>query len=441
MVDKPAAANAPEPARKGKPASRNPWAWVPSLYYAEGIPYAIVMLVSIIMYKDMGISNKDIAFFTSWLSLPWVIKPLWSPFVDMFRKKRSWIVAMQFLIGVGLSGVALTIPATAFFQYTLMFFFLLAFSSATHDIAADGFYMLALDKHNQAFYAGIRGTFYRIAMITAQGILVIIAGTLAKTSGVVHAWTVVFYIVTGLFFLFAIYHLFVLPFPASDKPAVSEGSGSVFKNFVRTFALFFQKNKIGLVIAFLLVYRLGEAQLLSLVAPFLKDPREVGGLALTTQQIGIVSGTVGVVGLLCGGIVGGILAARVGLGKALWWMFAAINLPAWVYVFLSFTQPDNIYIISAAVGFEQFCYGFGFTAYMLYMMYVCDGELKTSHYSIATGFMALSMMIPRMYSGWLEDQIGYQMFFLWVALAVIPAFFVTRALPFDPAFGKKSEAK
>ncbi|HEX2961633.1 MAG: MFS transporter [Bacteroidota bacterium] len=425
-------------AKNGKSGFRNPWAWVPSLYYAEGIPYAIVMLVSVIMYKDMGISNTDITFYTAWLNLPWVIKPLWSPFLDMFRKKRSWIISMQFLIGVGLAGVALTIPASAFFQYTIMFFFLLAFSSATHDIAADGFYMLGLDKHNQALYAGIRSTFYRIAMITAQGILVVIAGTLSKTMGVAGAWTIVFYIVTALFGLFAVYHFFMLPRPASDKPAVVDGSGSVMKNFVKTFALFFQKNKIVLILAFLLTYRLGEALLLSLVAPFLKDPRALGGLGLTTEQIGIVSGTVGVAGLLCGGIIGGIFSARVGLGKALWWMFAAINLPAWVYVMLSFTQPESIYAICVAVGFEQFCYGFGFTAYMLFMMYVCQGELKTSHYSIATGFMALSMMIPRMFAGKIEDMLGYQTFFIIAALAVVPAFLITRMLPYDPDFGKKT---
>lgn len=428
-----------ESAGKGKPSFRNPWYWVPSLYYAEGIPYAIVMLVSIVMYKDMKISNTDITFYTGWLSLPWVIKPIWSPFVDMFRKKRFWITAMQFLIGAGLAGVALTIPAASFFQYTLAFMFLIAFSSATHDIAADGFYMLGLDKHDQAFYAGIRGTFYRIAMITAQGVLVFLAGTLSASQGVVSAYKTVFLIVTALFFLFAVYHFFMLPYPDSDKPAIAEG-GHVMKNFVRTFALFFQKKKIWLVIIFLLVYRLGEAQLLSLVAPFLKDPRELGGLALTTQQVGIVSGTVGVIGLLIGGITGGILAARVGLGKSIWWMFASINTPALVYIFLSYTQPESIYLIGACIGFEQFCYGFGFTAYMLYMMYVCgDGEMKTSHYSIATGFMALSMMIPRLFAGKIEDLIGYQHFFVWAFLAVIPAFFVVRAIPYDPNFGKKSE--
>ena len=426
---------------KGKPGFRNPWAWIPSLYYAEGIPYAMVMIVSVIMYKDMGISNTDITFYTAWLNLPWVIKPLWSPFLDMFRKKRSWIVSMQFLIGVGLAGVALTIPAAAFFQYTLMFFFLLAFSSATHDIAADGFYMLGLDQHGQALYAGIRSTFYRIAMITAQGILVFFAGHMAKTMGVVSAWTIMFYIITGLFFLFAVYHFIILPYPSGDKPAVVEGSESVMKNFVKTFSLFFRKKQIILILSFLLVYRLGEALLLSLVAPFLKDPRTLGGLGLTTEQLGIVSGTVGVAGLLAGGIVGGIFSARVGLGKALWWMFAAINLPAWVYVFLSFTQPESIYVISAAVGFEQFCYGFGFTAYMLFMMYVCQGELKTSHYSIATGFMALSMMVPRMFAGKVEDMLGYQTFFIIAALAVIPAFLITRMLPYDPGFGRKTEEK
>ncbi|MGE5351078.1 MAG: MFS transporter [Acidobacteriota bacterium] len=428
-------------AKNGKPGFRNPWAWVPSLYYAEGIPYAIVMLVSAIMYKHMGISNTDITFYTAWLNLPWVIKPLWSPFLDMFKKKRSWIISMQFLIGISLAGVSFTIPTSSFFQYTLMFFFLMAFSSATHDIAADGFYMLGLDKHNQALYTGIRSTFYRIAMITAQGILVIIAGTLAKTMGVVGAWTIVFYIVTALFILFAVYHFFILPHPESDKPAIVDGSGSVMKNFRKTFVLFFQKKHIILIMAFLLLYRLGEALLLSMVSLFFKDTRDLGGLALTVDQIGFISGTIGVIGLLIGGIAGGIFAARVGLGKALWWMFAAINLPAWVYVMLSFTQPENIYAISVAVGFEQFCYGFGFTAYMLFMMYVCQGELKTSHYSIATGFMALSMMIPRMFAGKIEDMLGYQTFFIIAALAVIPAFLITRLLPYDPEFGKKTEEK
>jgi len=322
-----------------------------------------------------------------------------------------------------------------------MFFFLLAFSSATHDIAADGFYMLALDKHNQAFYAGIRSTFYRTAMITSQGILVVIAGTLEKNGTVQNAWTIVFYLITGLFFIFAIYHYIFLPCPVSDKPVKAEGTAGVIPNFVKTFALFFQKKKIGLVIIFLLIYRLGEAQLMGLIVPFLKDPRAAGGLGLTTQEVGIVSGTIGIIGLMTGGILGGIFSARVGLGKALWWMFASINIPALIYIYLSIAQPESIVVTGACMGFEQFFYGFGFTAYTLYMMSVCDGALRTAHYSIATGFMALSMMIPRMVSGWVQQQLGYRYFFIWVFLAIIPAFFITRALPIDPDFGKKPKTE
>ncbi len=619
---------------KNKPAKRNPWAWIPTLYFAEGIPYVVVMTVSVIMYKRLGISNTDIALYTSWLYLPWIIKPLWSPVVDILKKKRFWIVTMQLIVGAGLAGVALTIPIPNFFQYTLAFFWLLAFSSATHDIAADGFYMLGLSEHDQAWFVGIRSTFYRVAMIFGQGLLIILAGYIESHSGLqsvdiqvysqpkaavsqiappseikipeqegdlriltypekfnistenipkkeadsikafakqwnishgfyqkekelkaeeaggpswwdthvandleyflkkyfgptvkvkkktdiagnigviyfqlskqppegkniavnfgresgdnsisleegtrfifnsgnwnvpamaviqidpklktvssamfsarsgnIHlAWIITFAVLAGLFILFFIYHKIILPYPASDK-SVAENTSvkSVVEEFLKTFALFFKKKQIWLMLGFVLLFRLGEAQLVKLATPFLLDPQEVGGLALTTGQIGFVYGTVGIIALTLGGILGGFLAAKDGVKHWLWWMVVAMNIPDLVYVFLSYTQTTNFLLINTAVAFEQFGYGFGFTAFMLYLIYISEGDHKTSHYAICTGFMALGMMIPGMFSGWLQSIIGYQHFFVWVCIATIPAFIITKFIPLDPEFGKKSE--
>ncbi|MFC2139938.1 MFS transporter, partial [Bacteroidota bacterium] len=535
--------------------SRNPWAWIPSLYFAEGLPYVVVMTVSVIMYKRLGISNTDIALYTSWLYLPWVIKPLWSPVVDLLKTKRTWIVVTQLLIGGGLAGVALTIPIPGFFQYTLAFFWLLAFSSATHDIAADGFYMLGLSENQQAFYVGFRSTFYRVAMIVGQGILVIFAGHLETSLGIpptnfeveanprivvsqrfdpdsIHispvegelrvvavpgkleisttpttlenaefwksfaenlndlngfndspmiykapngtnqfvgnigvvyfhlsknpgageeiplnllnykgnenirilaggeyifnennwnrpalaviqlgssiedatsatfkiqsnniqyAWMFTFLVLALLFIVFFLYHKAILPYPKTDSYSIRQGKKNIFNEFFKTFLLFFKRPGIGFILAFLLLYRFGEAQLVKLAAPFLLDGKEVGGLALSTSQVGFVYGTVGIIALVVGGILGGFLAARHGLKKWLWPMVLAINIPNLVYVYLAYMKPVDLTIIAGSIAFEQFGYGLGFTAYVLYMIYIADGEYKTSHYAIATGFMALGM--------------------------------------------------
>jgi PAT family beta-lactamase induction signal transducer AmpG len=424
---------------ENKSKKKNPWLWVPSLYYAEGIPYILVMSVSVIMYKRLGISNTDIALYTSWLYLPWVIKPFWSPIVDIFKTKRSWIYTMQLLIGAGLGGVALTIPLPNFFQYTLLFFWLLAFSSATHDISADGFYMMGLSDHDQAFFVGIRSTFYRLAMITGQGLLVILAGFLEKIMKVNIAWSITFGVMAGLFVLFFLYHKFILPKPPEDVTAGKEKRENLFKDFINTFVLFFKKKRIGIIIAFLLLYRLGEAQLVKMAPPFLLDSTSTGGLHLSTEEVGFIYGTIGVAALVIGGILGGYLASRNGLKHWIWWMITAINLPNLVYVLLSFTQPKSDLIIGGLIAVEQFGYGFGFTAYMLYMIYVSVGEFRTSHFAIATGFMALGMMLPGMVSGWLQELLGYQYFFIWIVIATIPAFIVTRFIDLDPDFGKKKK--
>ncbi len=611
---------------------RSPWFWVPSLYFAEGIPYVIVMMVSVIMYKRLGVSNTDIALYTSWLYLPWVIKPFWSPIVDIFRTKRFWIIAMQLVVGAGLAGVAFTIPLPGFFQMTLAFMWLLAFSSATHDIAADGFYMLGLDQHEQAWYVGIRSTFYRFAMITGQGLLIILAGFIETNSGlpdidievtaapgiqqavfaspdsivfneengaihfitvpkqpaiaahpiarqkadslkswakewntthgftkseivlsaeeakanestwhayitkplekILHkyfgaelkapsekegniglvfirlsaepqddqnivlnfgyhsgdksialmegqrlefnrtnwktpaatliqldpklhssssavfkgragniplAWSITFFFLTVMFIAFFIYHKIILPYPVSDKPAPTEGFKTVLKEFAETFMLFFKKERIGLILAFLLLYRLAESQLVKLASPFLLDAQELGGMALTTGEVGFIYGTVGILFLTIGGLLGGFLAAKNGLKYWIWIMALAINIPDVVYVYLSYAQPDNFWIINACVAAEQFGYGFGFTAYMLFMIFVSEGKYKTAHFAIATGFMALGMMIPGMFSGWLQEIIGYQHFFIWVMIATIPGFLIIPFIPLDKTFGMKKD--
>ncbi len=617
-----------------QPASRGAWAWIPTLYFAQGIPYVVVMTMSVIMYKRLGVSNTDIALYTSWLYLPWVIKPLWSPLVELLGTKRQWILVMQLLVGAALGCVALTLPGPAFFQVTLGIFWLLAFASATHDIAADGFYMLALNKHDQAWFVGVRSTFYRLAMIAGQGLLIMLAGAIEthtglpaialqvaarpgavalapvdpaavkspavagapvrlvatpasltldptpKTTGEINdlvararqwnrsagvygapeaqtnstttgaaapswwsrrvatprgdflrrhfaaksataqrsdaagpagvflislsarpekdvvvtfgrdsgdagikllegdrftfnpsnwntpvmavvqldpknrgateatflaragniplAWSITFYTLAGLFVTLFVYHRFALPKPIADTAATVRTRRNPLVEFFATFGAFFRKADILRSLAFLLLYRLAEAQLMKIASLFLLDAREAGGLGLSTSAVGFVYGTVGVVALTLGGLAGGFVAARNGLRYWLPFMVCAIHLPNLVFVYLSFVQPENLWFITTAVAVEQFGYGFGFAAYMIYMLYVAQGEHQTAHYAICTGFMALGMMIPGMVTGWIQEIIGYQHFFIWVMICTIPGFLVTALIRPDRSFGKKA---
>ncbi len=421
-----------------KPAARNPWAWVPSLYVAEGIPYVLAVTVSVVLYKRLGISNTDIALYTSWLYLPWVIKPLWSPFVDLLKTKRYWILLMQLLVGTSLACIAFTIPAPRFFQYTLAFFWLMAFSSATHDIAADGFYMLALSQDLQAAFAGVRTTFYRIATIGTKGGLVVFAGILeGRGHDVSTAWSITFFLAAAIMASLLLYHFFLIPHPATDRPVARLPSASFGSEFFHAFGLFFRKKGIVTILLFFLFYRFAETQLVKIIVPFLLDPRSQGGLGLTTSAVGVIYGTVGVIALLLGGLFGGYAIYRNGLRFWIWIMVFSMHLPDLAFVYLSHAMPENPLLINLAVAVEQFGYGFGFTAYTMFMIMVSEGEYKTVHYALSTGIMALGMMIPAMFSGWLQEHLGYPNYFLWVMLATIPGFIVTALVKIDPEFGKK----
>jgi len=431
----------------------NPWYWIPTLYFAEGIPYFIVNNISVIMFTNMGMSKGQMAWYTSLLYLPWVIKPLWSPFVDIIKTKRWWIMAMQIIMSAAFALVAFTLPHpsaeviaaggtdVSLFTVTLVLFWITAFASATHDIAADGFYMHALDPGDQSLFVGIRSTFYRLSSIFGQGVLVVIAGLLErKTGDIPQAWSVTLLASAVLFAAITLWHTFSLPKPSSDASRLGSGKADakqIIMEFGRTFVTFFKKKHVWIAMAFMLLYRLPEAFLVKMMNPFLLDAAAEGGLGLSTETVGVVYGTVGVAALTVGGIVGGIAASKWGLKKALWPMALSLTLPCLSFVFLAAYQPENLLLISSCVALDQFGYGFGFTAYMLYLIYFSDGEFKTAHYSLCTAFMALSMMLPGMVAGYLQEAVGYVWFFAFVMFCCLVTVAVTLLLKVDPEYGKK----
>ena len=433
----------------------NPWLWIPTLYFAEGIPYFIVNTISVIMFNNMGMPKGEMALYTSMLYLPWVIKPLWSPFVDIIKTKRWWVVTMQVLMSAAFALLALTLPHpspdvtaaggahVSMFAVTLILFWISAFASATHDIAADGFYMLALEPGDQSLFVGIRSTFYRLSSIFGQGILVMVAGLLETRFGdIPKAWSVTLLAGSLLFAVITIWHIFRLPRPVSDVSRSTGGTQdfkSIVMEFGRTFVTFFKKKGVVLALIFMLLYRLPEAFLVKMMNPFLLDAKSVGGLGLSTEAVGLVYGTIGIAALTVGGILGGIAASRWGLKKSIWPMALSLTLPCLSFVFLSAFQPDNLWVIGSCVALDQFGYGFGFTAYMLYLIYFADGEYKTAHYSLCTAFMALSMMLPGMVAGFMQESLGYTRFFIFVMVCCLVTVLVTSLIKVEPEFGKKND--
>lgn len=430
-----------------------PWWWIPTLYFAEGIPYFIVNNISVIMFAKMGVPNETMSLYTSLLYLPWVIKPFWSPFVDIIKTKRWWIILMQIVMSISFIALVLSLPhpsqqmiaskntPVSMFTVMIILFYVTAIASATHDIAADGYYMLALKEEQQTFFVGIRSTFYRLSSIFGKGVLVMIAGLLElRTGNIPLAWSSVMAIAAIIFSVITIYHLFVLPAPDADYCRNTKGGADIAKEFADAFVGFFKKKGIIVALAFMLLYRFSEALMLKLVDPFFLDPVENGGLGISTAKVGFINGTVGIIAMLSGGIAGGIAASKWGLKKVLWPMALSLTLPCFVYVYMSVAQPSNLWLINACVAFEQLGYGFGFQAYMLYLIYFSAGEFKTSHYAICTGFMALGMMIPGIFAGYIWKWLGgYIGFFWFVMLCCLVTVVVTMLVKIDPEYGKKNK--
>jgi len=431
-----------------------PWFWIPLLNFASGLPYAVIISVSVIMYKNLGITNEDIGVYTSLLYLPWVIKPLWSPFIELNGTKRKWFLSMQLLISIAFLLVGFTIPLNGFFMMSLAIFWVAAFASASNDIASDGFYLLVLPKEQQSFFLGIRSTFYRLSLLAGNGLIVLFAGYLEhKYSDNTKAWSYTMIAVGLLMTFITVYNFFATP---KTEINADQANKDHHQNFASVFVSFFKKKQIGLVLAFILVFRLGESQLLKMLSPFLLDKKELGGMALDTEAVGIIYGTLGILALTVGGILGGIAISKHGLTRWMFPMFLAMHLPILGFIGLAHFQPEELFHLHVNLYFfeinsplnlytcitvilEQFGYGFGFTGFMMFLIHVAEGESKTAHYALATGFMALGMMLPGMLSGYIQQFLGYQHFFIWVFLATLPGLILSRFLIFPKDFGKKSE--
>jgi PAT family beta-lactamase induction signal transducer AmpG len=406
---------------------RQPWLYIPTTYFAEGLPYIIVNSASVIMYKKMGIPNSLIGL-TSFLYLPWVLKMLWGPVVDLYATKRKWILATQLAMAICFALVAAGMQTPMFFAVSLVCFTVMAFISATHDIAVDGFYMLALPEDKQAFFVGIRSTFYRLAMIFGSGVLVILAGTIeTSTANIPLSWTTVLGVAGVLFLMLFGFHNFYLPFPAADGKHEKKDEGVPF---IKVFKAYFQQEKIVAIIAFILLYRFGEAMLVKMASPFLLDDLATGGLGLSTQTVGSVYGTFGVASLVAGGICGGMLISKFGLKKSIWPMAFALNAPDLAYMYMATVKP-SLPLVYALVCIEQFGYGVGFTAFTVYLMFTSKGEYKTSHFAISTGIMALGMMVPGLVSGYVQEALGYFSFFIAVCLATLPGMATIFFIPME----------
>lgn len=421
-----------------RPASdiARPWAWIPSLYLVQALPNVVISSATVPMFKRLGFDNAEIALYTGWLYLPWVIKPLWSPLVELLGANRRWVLWMQLIMGAGFACVALSLPGSYALQITIAFLWLIAFSSATHDIAADGLYIEALDSGQQSYFVGVRSTFFRIGMISAQGLLVMFAGRMEKLMPVVQAWQLAMGLVAAILLVLAAYHLWALP-RLPEKPRPTESAAKVLSGYWQVLAAFFQKKDILFFIGLILLYRLGEGLLVKMIPAFMLDTRAAGGLGLSTEMQGLLYGTFGVISLMAGGIAGGMLISRYGLKAMRWYMVAAINIPNLLYVYLAYTQPSAAWVTGLCIAAEQLGYGFGFSAFMVYLLYAARGSYQTAHYALCTGFMALGMMLPGMLSGKIQMALGYPLFFIATVIATVPAFVMVGITPLDPNFGKR----
>ena len=416
----------------------NAWLWVPTLYFASGLPYHAITSISDIMYKDLGVENSTITFLTSIFLIPWTIKPLWSPFVELISTRRKWTIYSQLLLALCFGMVAMFIPMNSYLLLTIIAFMIGAFVSSTHDIALDGFYILALPQEKQSFFSGIRNTAYRIATVFSSGILVMLANKMGHYLGSdALAWSATFATTAIIMLAFFLYNRKAMPKPENDIDRAPRSVSMIFRDFGDIIRTYFKKPGIWSALLFLLLFRFPEAQLGKIGKLFLMDPYTAGGLGLDKGDIGFLNGVIGVIGLIIGGIAGGICISRKGLKYWLWPMVIAISLPDAVYVYMSMVLPESMTVVGGCIFIEQLGYGFGFTAYTLYMIYFAQGKYPTAHFAISTAFMSLGMMLPGMVSGKIQEWLGYEYFFIWVMLCTVITFAVSAMIKIDPKFGKR----
>ena len=418
-----------------------PIAWVPTLYFAMGMPFVVLNMVCALMYKGMGVSDTQIAFWTSLIMLPWTLKPLWSPFLEIYKTKKFFVVLTQVLSGVMFALVAMALHLPDFFVITIALLAVVAISGATHDIAADGTYMSVLSKDEQARWIGWQGAFYNIAKIAATGGLVYLAGVLKDMVGVTKSWMIVMLAIGILMIILGVYHYSMLP---QDRQAVSKkrGLAETWHELWRVLTEFFKKKHIVYYIFFIILYRFAEGFVMKIVPLFLKAPRAEQGLGLTEQQIGLCYGTFGAAAFVLGSILAGYYIAHRGLQKSLFSLAVVFNLPFVAYTLLAIYQPESLWLIGSGIVIEYFGYGFGFVGLTLFMMQqIAPGEHQMSHYAFASGIMNLGVMLPGMMSGAISDWLGYKMFFIFVLFCTIPAPLITWFVPFTYSDNKNITEK
>jgi PAT family beta-lactamase induction signal transducer AmpG len=424
----------------GNPRRIPPAAWVPTLYFAEGIPFFAVSLLAGILYKRLGLGNDVIALYTKLLLLPWSLKPLWSPLLEMFKTKKYFVVLLQLLGGVSLGLIALCLPLPGYFLYTIGLFAVVAFCSSTHDIAADGLYIASLSGKEQAAYAGWQSGFYSVARLFSQGGLIILAGYLEARMDVPHAWMAIFAAMGLILVALSLYHARALP-----TGGAARHSGSlreIAATFGDVLVSFLKKPNIYLLLLFILLYRAGEGQVVTIGPLFLVDQRSAGGLGLTMDQFGTIYGTFGTVAFLTGTVLGGYFTSWLGLRRALLPLICAMNFPNLAYVYLSAALPTSRVLIASAMSLEMFGYGFGFVGVMLLMMQeIAPGKYQTAHYAFANSLMNLGLMIPGAVSGKIQMTLGYRKFFVWVLISSIPALILSRFIPIGRHAIKEQEVQ
>jgi len=410
------------------PDRTHPARWVPTLYFAEGVPFFAVALIAGILYKRLGLRNDVITFYTSLLLLPWSLKPLWSPLIEMFKTKKFFVVALELAGGLSLALVALCLPLPGYFGYTLALLAVVAFCSSTHDIAADGLYIASLSPKEQAAYTGWQGGFYNAARFFSQGGLIILAGYLELRVGVPRAWMAIFVAMGLILMALSIYHAQVLPSGGAERR--SESIREMAATFKEVVVSFLKKPNIYLLLLFIVLYRAGEGQVVKIGPLYHVDKRVAGGLGLTTDQFGTIYGTFGTLAFVAGSILGGYFTSWLGLRRALLPLVCAMNFPNLAYVYLSTALPTSHLAVTAALSVEMFGYGFGFVGVILLMMQeIAPGKYQTAHYAFANSLMNLGLLIPGTVSGKIQLAVGYRNFFVWVLLSSIPALILSRLIP------------